>query len=87
VRLRTSARLAWQVIDGEAVLIDLAEGRSLGLNPTGTLIWSLLVQQQDEAAIVERVVERFAVSPEAARADVGAFLRLLQDRGLLVADG
>ena len=84
--LRIPSRLAWQVIDGEAVLIDLAHGKSLGLNPTGTLVWSLLAAQHDEAAIAERVAERFATSPEQARDDVSAFLKALVERGLLVTE-
>ena len=51
--LRIPSRLAWQVIDGEAVLIDLAHGKSLGLNPTGTFVWSLLATQHDETSIVD----------------------------------
>lgn len=75
-------RLAWQVIDGEAVVIDLAGGRTLGLNPSGTLIWSLL-PDHDEAAIAEALTERFDVDLQTASADVREFVGSLRERGLV----
>jgi hypothetical protein len=87
VSLRIPSRLAWQVIDGEAVLIDLAHGKSLGLNPAGTFVWSLLATQHDEASIAERVAERFDTSPEKVHGDVSAFLAALVERGLLITEG
>lgn len=79
-------RLAWQVIDGEAVVIDLGKGRTLGLNRTGSLVWSLLASH-DEAAIAEKVAKEFEVSPETARRDVLDFLAAMRDQGLLVEAG
>jgi hypothetical protein len=78
-----ASRLAWQVIDGEAVVIDLGKGRTLGLNPTGSLVWSLLADH-DEAAIAAEVSRRFEVTPEAARADVREFLDAMREQGLVV---
>ncbi len=79
-------RLAWQVIDGEAVVIDLGKGRTVGLNPTGSLVWSLLADH-DEAAIAGEVAKKFEVSPETARRDVHDFLRAILDQGLVVEAG
>ena len=81
--LRTSPRLAWQVIDGEAVIMDLAASRTLGLNPAGSLIWSLL-GDHDEAQIAAALADRFAVEPEAALRDVREFVEGLRSRGLVV---
>jgi len=83
---RVAPRLAWQVIDGEAIVIDLGKGRTLGLNPTGSLVWSLLAGH-DEDAIASEVSRRFAVAPETARRDVHEFLSGLADQGLLVDAG
>ena len=76
-------RLAWQVIDGEAVVIDLGKGRTLGLNPAGSLVWSLLADH-DEAAIAAEMANKFEVSPETARQDVQDFLRGMLYQGLVV---
>ena len=59
------------------------EGRVLGLNPTGGVVWSLL-EELDEDGLVAAVVERFAIGEARARDDVREFLSLLRERGLLV---
>jgi hypothetical protein len=83
VALRRHPDVAWQTIGDEAVVMALAEGRVLGLNPTGALVWSL-VEERDEDGLVAAVVERFATEAAAARADVRGFVALLRERGLLV---
>jgi hypothetical protein len=82
VRVRPSKGLAWQTIEGEAVLLDLTRGRSLGLNETASVIWSLLPDHDDEAIAAE-LVRRFDVSPERARADVTRLLGRLLERGVV----
>ena len=83
VALRRHPDVAWQTIGDEAVVMSLAEGRVLGLNPTGALVWSL-VEERDEDGLVAAVVDRFATGTEAAREDVRGFLSLLRERGLVV---
>ena len=80
--LRRQRDIAWQRIGDEAVVMSLAEGRVLGLNQTGALLWSL-VEERDEDGLVAAVVERFATDAVSAREDVRAFLTLLRERGLL----
>ena len=81
--LRRHPDVAWQTIGDEAVVMSLAEGRVLGLNPTGALLWSL-VEERSEDGLVEAVVARFATEEAAAREDVRDFLALLRERGLVV---
>jgi len=83
VVLRRSPHTAWQTIGDEAVIMNLDGGRVLGLNPTGTLVWSLL-EERDEDGLAHAVLERFDVDEETARADVRSFLALLRERGLVV---
>ena len=80
---RHAPRLAWQLIDGEAVVIDLARARTLGLNPVGSLIWSLL-PRLDEAAIAREMTKRFDVPLQDAESDVRDFLQTLGEQGLVV---
>jgi hypothetical protein len=80
--LRRHRDVAWQRIGDEAVVMSLAEGRVLGLNATGALLWSL-VEERDEDGLVAAVVERFATDAASARTDVREFLGLLRERGLL----
>jgi hypothetical protein len=66
----------------EAVVMSLAEGRVLGLNPAGTLVWSLL-EECSEDGLVAALVERFATDERSAREDVRGFVALLRERGLV----
>jgi hypothetical protein len=81
--LRIAKEVAWQSIGGEAVLVDLERGRTFGLNATGSVVWSLLADH-DEEALAAAVAERFDTGLETARADVREFLRQLRERGLVV---
>jgi hypothetical protein len=83
VTLRRHPDVAWQRIGEEAVVMSLAEGRVLGLNPTGALVWALL-EERDEDGLVAAVVERFATEDARAREDLRSFLSLLRERGLVV---
>ncbi len=80
--LRRHPDVAWQRIGDEAVVMSLGEGRVLGLNPTGTLLWSL-VEERDEDGLVAALVERFETDEAEAREDVRGFLTLLRERGLV----
>ena len=81
--LRRSPDTAWQVIGDEAVIMNLAGARVLGLNSTAALVWALL-EEYDEAAMATAVAERFEVDAETAARDVREFLALLRERGLVV---
>ena len=81
--MRRNPDTAWQVIGDEAVIMNLARHRVLGLNPTGALVWSLL-EKRDEQGLAEAVAERFHVEMGTARDDVREFLTLLRERGLVV---
>ncbi len=80
---RPSARGAWQVLDGEAVILDLEGHKLMGLNPTGSFVWGLLDGRRTLAQIAAAVVERFQVSADRAEADVSAFAAVLSQRGLI----
>lgn len=80
--LHRHREIAWQQIGDEAVVMSLAEGRVLGLNPAGALVWSL-VEERNEDGLVAALVERFAIDERTAREDVRGFLTLLRERGLV----
>jgi hypothetical protein len=85
VRLKPAPDLAWQAVGTETVIIDLARGRSLGLNATAGLVWTLLAEM-DEEAIAAEVARRHGIPLEEARRDVEALLGELLARGLVVRD-
>lgn len=80
---RPSARCAWQVLEGQAVILDLEGHKLMGLNPTGSVVWGFLDGRHTLAQIAAAVAEQFEVSVERAVADVTAFVALLSERGLV----
>jgi hypothetical protein len=85
MRLRDTG-LAVREIDGEMVVLDLASSTYLTTNRTGATIMALLSHEQSPEQLVDALVETYGVSHATARTDVEAFVRVLQDKGLLAAD-
>jgi len=81
--LRIDSRLAWQLVDGEGIVIDLPNGKVVGFNAVGSLVWSML-EAHEEAAIADEVVRRFEVEDvETVREDVRTFVGTLVERGFV----
>lgn len=74
----------WRVVDGEIVALHLDRQEYFTVNPSGTVLWPLLTEGATEPELSSTLVHAFGLSESAARADVAAFLAVLQDRGLLV---
>ena len=81
-RFKPIRDLAWQTVGPLTVVIDLGRGRSLGLNETAGLVWTLLAEMDDEQ-IAGEVARRYGIEPERALRDVTAILTTLRERGLL----
>ena len=80
---RPSPRCAWQIVEGEAVLLDLEGRRIMGLNATGSFVWGLLDGRRTLAQVAAAVADCFHVGTERATADVTCFVSSLRDRGLV----
>jgi hypothetical protein len=80
---RISPRCAWQVVGGEAVLLDLHGRRLAGLNATGSFLFPLLDGGRTAADLAAAVAARFGVERARAEGDVAAFLADLARRGFV----
>jgi hypothetical protein len=81
-RFAISPDVAWQMIADEAVLVNLTSGMSLGLNETGSLVWTRLAGATlDEVAAA--MAEQFDTSMDEARRDVADLVGELQRRGFV----
>jgi hypothetical protein len=80
---RISGRCTWQVVEGEAVLLDLHGKRLVGLNAVGSFVFPLLDGARTVGALAAAVAERFGVARERAEADVKVFLADLGRRGFV----
>lgn len=75
--------VVYEVVDGQAVLVDAAGHEMITLNPVGTLIWQALDGESDTAALAERLLPQLeGVTSDQLQNDVAAFLRELLDLGL-----
>jgi hypothetical protein len=72
-----------RVVEGEAVLLDLASEEIFRLNRTGTRIWLLLVEHHDSRMVLDKLSQEFDRSREELRDDLDEFLEQLLEAGLI----
>lgn len=80
---RRSGRCTWQVVEGEAVLLDLQGKQLVGLNGVGSFVFGLLDGTHTVAALASAVAERFEVELPRAEQDVMVFVQDLTRRGFV----
>lgn len=79
VRLRDE-EVAAKVIDGEVIIINLANGTYYSMDGSGAFVWELLQQQPTVGRIVDLLVARYDVSREDAHTDLQQLMgRLLSE--------
>lgn len=76
--------VAWQIVDGEAIVVDLASGTTIGLNPAGTLLWSRIDGQRDLDALAAELAASFALPEQTAHNDTEEFFREMTRRTVIV---
>jgi hypothetical protein len=84
-RFVPSADVVSRVIDGEAVLLDLASGRYLGLNDVATRVWELLGEGKDLGAIREALLTEFEVPADVLDGDLDRLFADMLARGIVRA--
>lgn len=72
-----------QVLDGEAVLLDLESGTYFGLDPVGTRLWQLAAEGKTLGAIHACMLDEFDVEAAVLRCDLQALLDRLLASGLI----
>lgn len=76
-------RAAGDVIDGEAIIINLVTGVYYSMQGIGGDIWSMVDARRTVDSMVEEVVAHYDVAPDDARRDLDAVLGQLMDEGLI----
>ena len=85
-RLSVPENVVFEVLDGEAVLLNLTAGVYFGLNPTGTRVWELLREHPTRDGIRRAMLEEFDVEPAALDRDLDELFGELLSRGLLIEE-
>ena len=70
-------------LEGEAVILSLADGVYYGLDGVGAVVWERLREPTSVAALRDAVTEAFDVDRETAERDLLALLRELAGRRLV----
>ena len=84
---RRAAGVSYEVVEGQAVVID-PEGRELiTLNEVGTQIWEQLDGERGVTELVDSLLGNFdGVSRDEFERDVRAYLDELREAGILAPD-
>ncbi len=59
-------------------------GEIINLNETGAFLWRLLEKGAGKQELIEKLAKECDMEPEAIRLDVDAFLKKLQDAGVII---
>lgn len=78
-----AAHTAYQVIEGEAIILDIPGKTLRGLNPVATRIWQLMDGKRTVGEITKTIVEEFEGDEQEMIQDVKAFMDELLDKKLI----
>ena len=76
-----------QIIDGEAIIINLESGNYYNLNSTGTDIWDGLEKGMSVCHIAEAVAQRYGGDQTDIENSVSQLITELEEEELIVIDG
>ncbi len=82
-RVTTPEGVLVREISGESVLLNLNSESYFGLDEVGTRMWAALTTAPSIEAAYEILLEEFDVEAEELRSDLSAFIRTLEEAGLL----
>lgn len=76
-----------RTIAGQTVVLptsaELDLNMMITLNETGAFLWERLVEETDEAALVEALLGEYDVDADTAKNAVSAFVKKLRENGFL----
>ena len=78
------SKVATQVVDGEAIVINLANGLYFSIGGSGGFIWSLIERQETPRRIADRVSAHFDLDGGRALSDVQTLIAQLVDEELII---
>ncbi|MBV8878517.1 MAG: PqqD family protein [Planctomycetaceae bacterium] len=82
-RYQRDARLPFQEIQGQAVVVVPARRELHELDETATFLWRELAKARTTADLAAALCAEFEVEADVAEADVRAFVRSLEEKGLV----
>lgn len=87
-RIQVPSHVADQVVDGEAVLLNLRTGVYFGLNASGTRAWGILKRTGDQTQMLNEMQHCYGQQVATLSTDLLAWLGELEQCGLILrSDG
>jgi hypothetical protein len=77
--------VVFEVLGGEAVVLNLETGIYFTLNPVGTRIWQLIEEHGDLARVRETMISEYEVGQEQLDRDLETLMGELVEKGLVVS--
>jgi len=74
-------------LDGNVILVGVAQGRYYALDAVATAVWRRLGSAPTGAALIDGLIRDYRGDPQRIRRDVLALLRGWLDEGLVRVDG
>lgn len=78
-----AADLVATSIDGETVMMSIANGKYYGLDPIGTRVWELIAVPRKITELTGLLSQEYAVDEGVCQQDVLEFLSYLRGEGLV----
>lgn len=85
-RVFLSSEVLFQVVEGEAVLLELTGQRYFSLDLVGTEVWGLLEEDPDVERVVNRLLLRYDTTEATIRKDLLVLFNRLSEAGLVRVD-
>jgi len=84
-RYRVPDYVTFEVIDGEALILDQREDLLFEFNRVATHIWCSLAEGTDILTLMQGMLVKYDVGEDSVRQDVEILVRELEEKGLLVS--
>jgi len=82
-RVEISPSVIYRDVSGEIVLLNLQSGVYYGLDPVGSRMWQLLMEQRPLDDVYSVMLEEYDVVAEVLRADLSRLVDELSSEGLV----
>jgi hypothetical protein len=82
-RVEISSSVIYRDVSGEVVLLNLQSGVYYGLDPVGSRMWQLLMEQRPLDDVCSVMLEEYEVTADVLRADLSKLVDELASKGLV----
>jgi hypothetical protein len=82
-RVEIGPSVIYRDVSGEVVLLNLQSGVYYGLDPVGSRMWQLLMEQRPLDDVCSVMLEEYDVTADVLRADLSRLVDELASKGLV----